>query len=198
VYKLKERYNDLVDQLPDLCVPACLEMIFKRRNMDISFENLDPKVPVTANNQIKLASYLNFSTSQRTKNLYPYFNYESNHNKQGCKVTSLNSQLFRPLSISLLELYFTVDYPLKSNIKLIQRIIDEDDDMIISYDDAVLRNVPNKTYRHTCILENIEGDDVHLIIPSESKGTIRVVKDVRLLFQSMQKIKGGIWNIISI
>lgn len=164
-----------------MCVPACLLMVMER--FDIKHN-----IPGDESDQLKLARFLNFNTSERTKDMYGQFEYTANKELQGCKIYCLNEQLFAPNNIPLMEEYHSGVYQLN----ILTEKDFEEKAIIISYNDALLKGVRD-TYRHVCILESINRGNAHLIIPVDDRRTRRLIIGLDKVAKAIKDIKGGIW-----
>ena len=187
------KYTEIIDQLPMMCVPTCLLMILKRRGMDLNLSQED------------IASYLDFSNSEETKDLFPNFPVETDKTMQGCKVTNLNNQLFKPLGLPLRENYVSIksierqlDYYGGEFDEYIEGVLERDVDVIVSLNHAIVLNRPDKVYRHALILESIDSEGVHLLTPKDNDKTYRETIDVYTFYKAISNIDGGLWIISKI
>jgi len=183
-------YNELVNQLPYMCVPSCILTVLKRRGLAKDYS------------QESIAGYLDFHNSDSTKDLYPQFPYDSDKAKWGCNVTSLNTQLFEPLDLSLKEDYRSysnadkeIDYWGDEWSNYIKGVLKGDVDVIVSFDHAVIINNPDKVYKHVSLVESIDEEGIHLLTPFDNKDTYREIVSIETFIKAMKSINGGLWII---
>lgn len=182
---MEVRYETLVDQMPDLCVPACIEMILIRRGLP-------------SPGQLELAKMLSFVPSVELAHLYPGFTPTTDAGQRGCHVTNLNKQLFEPLGLPLEEVYLTpswYSYDWMKFVKNMKRTLEDGDDVILSLDHAVVVGVQGECWRHAVVLEWVSKKESGLITPNPSKPTYRERADNGRLMRAMSISGGGVWCI---
>jgi len=166
-------------------------MILKRRGLENNLSQED------------IAGYLNFCNTEETKKLFPQFPYNKDKRKQGCIVTSLNTQFFQPASIPLIENYHAIkyldryfDYSGEDFLDYLENLLkEEDDDVIASLNHAVILNKPGKVYRHASLVEYTSGRNVHLLTPKDNDKTYRETADIDIFYRAILNIDGGLWVI---
>jgi len=191
---LKKRYKIIVNQDPNMCVPACILMILKRHNLDKGYS------------QLGLATkFLKFQTSEKDKEMYPNVKIAKKFEDQGCHVNDLNQQFFKPEGIPLKETYvdwkavqdsFDYDANYVKNL-----ILNNDADIIVSLDYSLV-NSKHKPSRHVVLIEGIDEQNNCLILSpvgiDYENITERKEATVDTLIRAMRVINGGFWIISKI
>jgi len=187
---IKKRYKYLVNQDPMMCVPACIMMILKRRNLDKGYS------------QIGLASFLGFQNDEDSKEVYPDYPVADSFENQGCHVTNLNKQLFKPMNIPLQEEYIalgTVRHIMEYNDTFLFDLIHgKDADVIVNLDYSII-NTDHKPSRHVVLVESVDLDDICLVLAPigdpYANITERKTVNIYKLLEAIKKVDGGFWVI---
>lgn len=184
------KYNEYIAQLPYMCVPAVLQMVFARRNLDIEFS------------QIEIASCLDFKNSPNSAKFYPDFPVELSPDKQGCRISDLNSQLFLKKNIPLREIYLDkkiiFNYLKISRLsfkEFLKQVFTDQNDIVIALDHAILFSIEN-VYRHVCLLDHLYDNTAVLVVPSDRTGTKTEEHKYSSIELALKECFGGsIWII---
>ena len=152
---MTNRY-DTIKQLPFCCVPACVQMILKRRRLQsFSQEEIGYDLGLTVPIEY-LNTFPHAQTGSRPSSGWGTRTQDYEY--------SLN-QFFSKNSIGLKENYIYSEDP--EEIKnIIQTTLENNDDVICCYDNAALLKNENK-YGHVVLVDNLQDTSVYLIDPEK-------------------------------
>ena len=122
--------------------------------------------------------------------------------KYGCNVSNLNTQLFIPLGIPLIENYYTLsklqhimDLTGDNIFNFVKKLFDEGNDIICSLDHAVIIGEYDKSFRHAILINSIDSEnDITIITPTDNDVRLENVS-FETLVQAIKKADGGFWFI---
>lgn len=176
-----------ISQKPYCCVPACVQMVLRRRKL---------KIP----SQAEIAYDLGVVLPLNDRHLLPK-SHEALRPKSGwgtridIKRYSLTS-FFRKRGYSLQEQYFPAGCFESGEKfrKFLQGNIKEGNDLLICFNAPVLRNIEG-SWGHATLIEDVEEKFVLLQDPDPKEKVTRKISLYMLLQAAQRHNKGGVWVI---
>lgn len=175
----------IIKQQPYCCVPACIQMILKRR-----------KLPIYTQKTIGYA--LGLSVPKEYMHLYPNARTKQPSSGYGTEIqnpTYSIQSFFQTHAPSLIETYYPVDTINHVRTFIIKHLSLEHD-IIVCFNNAILYGVGD--WGHVSLLSSIDKDGITLIDPDVSSPDIRNVS-IEDLIQAMNihgtDNRSGFWII---
>ncbi|MBC8484757.1 MAG: hypothetical protein H8D45_01790 [Bacteroidetes bacterium] len=187
--KIQDKYY-LINQLKYCCVPAVLQMIFKRHKIN---HILDQK---------SIAYELGLVIPEYLKDEFPEARIGKEPSELGVfpgnKETSLNL-LFEKCNLPFREEFIFLNELCPNGINdFLLKNLTSDIDIIAGVSYGVLTNDTGKIETmHVVLIEYLWNDKVQLVVPHEEK-SYRLIVSLKALINSIKYAKDGFWRIIRV